>query len=886
MELWQLKNILNKLNVDAHVAERIMAEAVKTMADDGLRTMSPAEVLGTMFADPIELRESELSVMADAEPLMTSSPVNPSETFPTALGQYEDLGVLGEGSMGAVRLVLDRKLNRRLAMKVIHPNLLHNDTAAGRFAEEAQVCAQLQHPNIVPVHDLGMLPDGRLYFTMKAIKGRSLDTVIRAVHGAVRDGQFQPTEDGWTFHRLIDVFRQVCQAVGYAHSKGVLHRDLKPENIMLGEFGEVLVVDWGLAKVLGRADRAVATEEPFQIASSRDATHATKMGQVAGTPVYMAPEQARGEVDKLNAQTDVYTLGAILYEILSGRVPYWGPSPKDIIAQVKAGPPPPLSAPFSQTTGLQLPEELVVACTVAMSRLQHERYASAEKLGDVLQQWLEGAREREKALAFVHQSEPLSARVADLKQESERLFKEAQTALVDIPNWESEEVKGPHWEKERQAVAKQLESERLDATIEHNLQNALSHKIDLIEAHEALARRYLQDHATAEQARDEHGMTQGEVSLRHHAEALPAHNAVRQQVFHYLKGTGALSLQTDVDGVEIYLEQYVPHHRRLVPKRIAHLGNKPLVAYPLEMGSYRLLLQKEGYRDVVYPVHIGRGEHWDGVDPSGVQRPVHIPKHGAIAQSACFIPAGWFVCGGHNPRSAYTPRRRWVDDVVMSQFPVTNAEYVFFLNSLLAEGREDDALQWVPRNRAGREGELGSMIYGRDRSGRFFLTADADGDVWEPNVPVSLVDARGAEAYCAWWSAKHGIPCRLPGDIEWEKAARGVDGRWHVWGDGFDPSYTCMVDSHQKRRVPANVDAFPIDESVYGIRGMAGNMSEWTSSVFRPDWDTPEESGKRTLRGGSWIHSGVATQCTYRNSCYPTYRYSDLGFRLVFDLPK
>ena len=137
--------------------------------------------------------------------------------------------VFSEGSMGSVRLVLDRKLNRRLAMKIIHPSLLLNEAAAARFAEEAQVCAQLQHPNIVPVHDLGVLPDGRFYFTMKEIKGRSLDSVIRAVHGSVKQGQLQPTKEGWTLRRLIDVFRQVCQAVGYAHSKGVLHRDLKPE---------------------------------------------------------------------------------------------------------------------------------------------------------------------------------------------------------------------------------------------------------------------------------------------------------------------------------------------------------------------------------------------------------------------------------------------------------------------------------------------------------------------------------------------------------------------------------------------------------------------------------------------------------------------------------
>ena len=156
------------------------------------------------------------------------------------IGDYDDLGELGQGGMGSVRLVRDRKMNRRLATKIIHPNLPNHRTVVLSL-EEAQICAQLQHPNIVPVHDLGTLPDGRLYFTMKEIRGRSLANVIQRVHASVKDGRFYPTSDGWTFRRLIDVFHQVCQAVGYAHSKGVLHRDLKPENIMVGEFGEVLL---------------------------------------------------------------------------------------------------------------------------------------------------------------------------------------------------------------------------------------------------------------------------------------------------------------------------------------------------------------------------------------------------------------------------------------------------------------------------------------------------------------------------------------------------------------------------------------------------------------------------------------------------------------------
>ena len=160
--------------------------------------------------------------------------------------------------------------------------------------------------------------------------------------------------------------------------------------------------------------------------------------------------------------------------------------------------------------------------------------------------------------------------------------------------------------------------------------------------------------SNGERNRDKVGTTQSELQLRHHALALPVRNALRHRVLHYLKGTGAVSIRTDVEGVNIYLEQYVPHHRRLIPKRLAFLGDQPLVDYPLEMGSYRLLLKKPGHCDVIYPVYIGRGEHWDGRDKNGIQRSIHMPKSGTIKSTECHVAAGWYRCGGdHIPPGLY-----------------------------------------------------------------------------------------------------------------------------------------------------------------------------------------------------------------------------------------
>ena len=240
-------------------------------------------------------------------------PSPPEETSDTpsieGLSRYENLGPIGMGGMGEVHRVRDRRLGRRLALKTLHSSALSRPSLVARFFEEAQTTAQLQHPGIVPIHDLGTLPDGRLWFTMKEVTGQTFGEVIAEVH-AVSGTRWQPAASGWTLRRLVDALHQVCEAVGYAHSRGVVHRDLKPDNIMVGSHGEVLVLDWGLAKVLGRPDRAAEEGElaPVQTDRSRDSAHQTQVGEVAGTPAYMPPEQALGKVDQIDARSDVYAL--------------------------------------------------------------------------------------------------------------------------------------------------------------------------------------------------------------------------------------------------------------------------------------------------------------------------------------------------------------------------------------------------------------------------------------------------------------------------------------------------------------------------------------------------------------------------------------------------
>jgi len=273
-------------------------------------------------------------------------------------GRLRIVTEVGRGAMAQVLRGTDLKLGRDLALKVLPlPKSETPRPLLARFAEEAQITAQLEHPNIVPVHDLGVDPDGRAYFSMKLIRGQSLQSILDK-----RRQNDAETLERFGLRRLLDVFLQVCQAIEYAHARGVIHRDLKPANIMVGDFGEVLVMDWGVAKLKGIAepgDEAVsvafgATSEPNEVPHPAVPTPvdvksvragrkawATQSGTVLGTPAYMSPEQAHGA--PVDERTDVYALGVILYEILCGEVPFDEEDPVQTIARMLTEPPPPPS---------------------------------------------------------------------------------------------------------------------------------------------------------------------------------------------------------------------------------------------------------------------------------------------------------------------------------------------------------------------------------------------------------------------------------------------------------------------------------------------------------------------------------------------------------------
>ncbi|MCA9203310.1 MAG: serine/threonine protein kinase, partial [Planctomycetales bacterium] len=269
----------------------------------------------------------------------SSATSNPSESpAPQVAGRYVLQGEIARGGMGAIFSARDEVLGRDLAIKVLLDSHVDSPETGRRFIEEAQINGQLQHPGIVPVHELGTLEDRRPFFAMKLVKGQTLKALL-----AERP---DPRSD---LSRFLGVFEHICLTMAYAHDRGVIHRDLKPANVMVGAFGEVQVMDWGLAKVITGgtkpAEEPTVSDELSVIrtirnsgsgASSGSESH-TQFGWAIGTPAYMPPEQALGEVERMDERADVFGLGAILCEILTGTPPYVNDQRRDIMRMAMRG---------------------------------------------------------------------------------------------------------------------------------------------------------------------------------------------------------------------------------------------------------------------------------------------------------------------------------------------------------------------------------------------------------------------------------------------------------------------------------------------------------------------------------------------------------------------
>jgi serine/threonine protein kinase/formylglycine-generating enzyme required for sulfatase activity len=757
---------------------------------------------------------------------------------------------IARGGMGTIYQAFDRLLDRPVALKILHPSLAIESPARSRFVDEAKATAQLDHPSIVPVHDAGELPDGRMFFAMKLVRGTNLEQVLDKARFV--GAQAKPLS------HLLQAFLRVCEAVAFAHARGVLHRDLKPQNIMLGEFGEVYVMDWGLFKLGLTTDAARDTVEPESSPISgsdgqelvgierresflRRTGIDTELGSFAGTLPYMSPEQGCG--DWLDARSDVYALGAVLFEILCGFAPI-EPRPTEslptVLARVRSEARP---SPTEQRSRMdpthrlpwEIPAALEAVCERALAIDRNDRFADARDLSRELAAYLDGSLEREVrarvALAAAMRGRMATEELRHIRLTLDEIEQELSELERELPAWDD----GPRKQHFRD-LSRQIESLRADeagsfAEAVRGMEESLAHDPVDTSVRRDLAELYLERFRKASQNHDE--------PSRLYFDGLVRKHDPDGRLSAALDARGSISVEAR-PGVRLRLHRYVERDFRLVTEAVTE-GDAPLEMRELTAGSY--LVEASETR---VPV---------AIEP-GIHARLKVPAF-STEKDFVVITGGSFRSGGDQMAPGSLPAGSvYVEPFAIRRFPITNREYLAWLMALPQKERSrhvprrqpDGGWYWDPESPALPEGD----------------------PLFAPDAPVVSVSYNDAERFCA----DHGY--RLPNELEWEKAARGVDGRIFPWGNRFDATFCRMRDSRADGPSPEPVGTFPADESPYGVRDMAGGARDWTSSVWA--------GTMKIVRGGAWNVTSLFCRLGFRNGYLPNDVYTNVGIRPVKDL--
>ncbi|MBI3817731.1 MAG: SUMF1/EgtB/PvdO family nonheme iron enzyme [Planctomycetes bacterium] len=771
----------------------------------------------------------------------------------TSSHRYLVRGEVGRGAMGIIYRVWDREIRRHIAMKVLRP-AVDKDIHAGnseaeqmrlaRFLDEAQITGQLDHASIVPLHELGMDDKGRVFFTMKLVRGGDLKSVFDNLHKG---------EDGWTLNAAVQVLQRVCEAIAFAHAKGVIHRDLKPSNIMVGPFGEVYVMDWGLARSLDRADlhdvrlqdrssaelTAVTTTRGIERMDDGDTPLLTMDGSVVGTPAYIPPEQAIGRVDQIGPRSDVYSLGAMLYHLLAGHIPYVRKgatmSQYTLLSLVMSGPPPPVAE-----ENTNIPRELAAICEKAMARDIDARYANASDLAADLAAFLE----RRPVAAQT----PTFAYILKLAVERNRgIFMTAAAGLLLL-------VVSTVWFLFHLSAERDKTARLADASSARALLAELRDLRPLSAANIRETERWLQRADllfTRESDYLEHSggslapLDDDEVTkLRGRIATLRASRAEIATNLNIAKNLRAESVDREQTAWNAAIESIVKNPKYNGLRLSPQTGLVPLGA----------------------DAHSGLYEFW--CMPTG-ERPrldaasgkLFNPRSGIVF---VLLPGGEFDMGSPEDEEGHLPNedvaRRAVRPFFISKFETTQAQWM----QLMGDNPSEFAAGTTYKEQSFTEAH--------------------------PVESVTWDDAR---------KCTNRADLRLPTETEWEYACRAGSTTPYPWGE----DYNCLRARENtldggvppslpgETRVPWNdgyifhAPAGSFAPNGFGLFDMLGNVAEWCDSPFCDNYKSDKPDAHfikfKTFRGGSWFLSPTRNVCrsAFRQYSLPNTANKTLGFR-------
>jgi eukaryotic-like serine/threonine-protein kinase len=767
--------------------------------------------------------------------------------------RYEWVEEAGRGGMGQVWVTRDHRIGRTVAMKVLLKGKESSGREKRRFWTEVQATGQLEHPSIIPVYDVGHLESGAPFYVMKHLTGHTLTEIIYGLKQ--QDPRIQ---DQFSRVRLLTAFQQIAYAVAFAHARGVIHRDIKPSNIIIGAYGEAMLFDWGLAKLLSDNGNLDADPVGKVTINPELKETATVDGIITGTPHYMSPEATHGGSAHLTDRSDVYSLGVVLYEILALVPPIEDPEIVPTLLQKRASDFPP---PHTKSPAQEIPQELSDLCMAALQTTPLLRPA-ARSLADDIGRFLEGTKARERRQQEAHErmqeAKASAAQWRSLRTALEGLRFDARYLAKQIDPWATIDAKRPLWALEDRAQSVGLEAVGAFADAEGAFQSALKLVPDFLQARRGLAGLYYQRYCEAEHS-------QNDEEMQYFAQLIERHD--EGHWYKLLRAPGSITLGPVDELTRFTLAPFIKDARRLIPGEALVKDEMITGEYSLKSGNYLLCARHPSCPEVRMPLRIERRKN------TRIQ--IEQPTKEEIGGDFMFVLGGPCLIGGDPlAHGSESKKEITVESFAIARFPVTCGEYIDFLNDCARTDKEK-AFTHVPRS-----AKTSGYYWVFDEVARKFTWEDVGEKPlpWHQSLPVFGVSFRDAQAYIEWRNAKGGPVLRLPHEHEWEKAARGVDGRFFPWGDDFDPTFCSMKLSRGgDAPSPEPVGRFPTDTSVYGVRDMAGGVREFCVTVA-------DEQEQAVMRGGCWHDTGLFCRSAFRHTCRFDFVNTGLGFRLAKNL--